>query len=438
VIERPPTKFVRSSGASIAYQVLGDAPIDLIVVGGPASHLDMEWEEPSIVRCFERLARFARLVRFDRRGTGLSDPLDSPMTLEQQMDDLGAVMDAVGVKEAALLGAVEGLCAMYAATYPERVSALVLVNVAASGADVVAEERRQQLLDIIENHWGEGRFLALFAPNRVGDPRFEDWWARYERASASPAMARKLLDLNIKTNLRSVLPSVRVPTLVTHNADNLLVPVELCREVASLIPGARFREFAAADLFWPDANGPIFDEFYDELEEFLTGRRQPREAERVLATVLFTDIVSSTDRAAKAGDHAWRALLDRHNEVVRDELQRWRGREVRTVGDGFVATFDGPARAVRCAQEIIEALARLGLDVRAGLHTGECELLDDDVAGIAVHIAARICAMAVGGEVLVSSTVNDLTVGSGLSFADRGVYALRGVPGEWRVYALSL
>ena len=434
MIERAQTKFARSGDARIAYQVLGDGSVDLIVVGGPASHLDMEWEEGSTVRCFERLARFARLIRFDRRGTGLSDPVADALTLEQQMDDLGAVMDAIGTKRVALVGSVEaGVCAMYAATYPERVTALVLFNVATAGSYVITEEQRGQLLDVIENHWGEGQFLGLFAPSRLGDSRFEEWWARYERASASPAMARKTLELFMRTDLRSVLPTVRVPTLVLHSSQNPLIPVELGREVASLIPGAQFREFPGVDMFWSDSNGP----FFDEVEMFLTGRRRPQEADRVLATVLFTDIVGSTDRAAAMGDHAWRELLARHNELVRLELERWRGREVKSLGDGFVATFDGPARAIRCAQAIVEVAGRIGLDVRAGLHTGECELLEDDVTGIAVHIASRLCTMAQGGEVLASSTVNELTVGSGLGFVEKGVHALRGVPGEWRVFALT-
>ena len=243
-----------------------------------------------------------------------------------------------------------------------------------------------------------------------------------------------LIDLNMQTDLRAVLPTVRVPTLVLHLSQNPLVPVELGREVASLIPGARFQEFPGTDLYqWPEADDPGTD----VIEEFLTGRRRPREPERVLATVLFTDIVGSTQRAAEVGDHAWRALLDRHNRLVREELESWRGREVKTLGDGFVATFDGPARAVRCAQAIVDRVAELGLEVRAGLHTGECELLNGDVAGIAVHIGARIGAMAGAGEVLVSSTVKDLAVGSGLEFRDRGVHALQGVPGEWRAYALE-
>lgn len=448
MLEPPPTRFARSGEAKIAYQIVGEGPVDLIVVGGPASHLDMQWDDPSPVRSFERSASFSRLVRFDRRGTGLSDPVDSPPTLEQQMDDLGAVMDAVGVERAALLGAVDaGLCAMFAATYGERVSHLVLVNVAPAGGVVLIEERAagegagvwegvrpEEVLDIIENHWGEGLMLRLFAPSRVGDRRFEEWWARFERAGASPTMARKIFDLNMQIDLRGVLPTVRVPTLVLHRTGNPLVPVELGREVAALIPGARFLEFPGADLYgWPDADSLAFD----EIEEFLTGRRRPRESERVLATVLFTDMVASTEHAARLGDNAWRELLDRHNEVVRAQLEHWRGREVKTLGDGFVATFDGPARAVRCAQATVDALAQLGIEVRTGLHTGECELLDGDVVGIAAHIGARILALGQAGEVIVSSTVKDLVVGSGLRFADRGVHALRGVPGEWRVYALA-
>jgi class 3 adenylate cyclase len=425
-----PTRFARSGDARIAYQVFGDGPVDLVVVGGPASHLDLQWDEPSTVRLFERFASFARLVLFDRRGTGLSDPTEGPPTLEQQMEDLDTVMDAAGLTRAAFIGAVDaGLCAMYAATYPERVSALVLVDVAPRGA--FTEDRRQQLLDLIENHWGEGRMLALFAPGRVGDRRFEEWWTRYERASTTPATMRTMTELFMRTDLRGVLPSVRVPTLVLHRRDNALVPVELGREVAALIPGARFVEIPGGDVWgWADPDNPGID----EIEEFLTGHRRPHEPERVLATVLFTDIVGSTGHAARLGDRAWRELLDRHNEIVREQLERWRGRELKSLGDGFLATFDSPARGVRA---IIDSLVELGVQVRAGLHTGECELLDGDVAGVAIHLGARIGALARGGEVLVSSTVKDLVVGSELRFTDRGAHALRGVPGEWRVYALA-
>jgi class 3 adenylate cyclase/pimeloyl-ACP methyl ester carboxylesterase len=434
-MERPPTRFARSGDAMIAYQVLGEGDLDLVLVGGPASHLDLQWEEPFSARGIERFASFARVLRFDRRGTGLSDPAQAAPTLEQQMDDMRAVLADAGFGRVAVFGAVEaGLSAMYVATYPDQVSALVLVNTPPSGGAVLTEDRRQQLLEIIENHWGEGDLLSLFAPSRASDPRFSEWWARFERGSVSPAMARRLVELNMQTDLRAVLPTVRVPTLVLHQTDNPLTPVELGRETAALIPGAKFLEFPGTDVYgWPGGDDPAMD----EVEEFLTGRRRPREPERVLATVLFTDICGSTEKAAEVGDQAWRELLDRHNQLVRAELEKWRGREVKTLGDGFIATFDGPARGARCARAIVEGVEALGLEVRAGLHTGECELLDGDVTGIAVHIGARISAMAGGGEVLVSSTVKDLAVGSGLQFSDRGVHALQGVPGEWRAYALE-
>jgi class 3 adenylate cyclase len=350
------------------------------------------------------------------------------------MDDLDAVLDAAGIEQVALVGAVEaGLSAMYAATHPDRVSALVLINVGVSGSLSLDDGRREQVLDLIENHWGEGRFLELYAPGRAGDRNFVDWWARFERSSVSPSMARKLVDLNASSDLSGVLPAIRVPTLVLHRRENPLVPLEAGRETAGLIPGARFVEAAGMDLYdWPAAHDPESD----LIEEFLTGRRPERSPERVLATVMFTDIVNSTDRASQVGDRAWRQLLDRHNAVVRDRLAQFRGREIKTVGDGFVATFDGPARAVRCAQEIVEGVGELELAVRCGLHTGECEFLDGDVGGIAVHIGARVGSLAAGGEVLVSSTVKDLVVGSDLGFEDRGAHELRGVPGEWRLYAL--
>lgn len=431
----PPTRYARSGDARIAYQVMGEGPPDVVFIGGPASHLDLMWEEPGTARSRRRLASYSRLLIYDRRGTGLSDPVDRPATLDQQMDDLDAVLDAAGIERPALFGAVEaGLSAMYAATHPDRVSALVLANVGVSGGLAMNDERREQLLDLIENHWGEGRFLELFAPSRAGDQRFVDWWTRFERSSVSPSMARKLVELNAGSDLRGVLPAIRVPTLVLHRRENPVIPVAAGREAAALIPGARFLEGPGVDLYdWPGADDPEAD----LIEEFLTGRAPERDPERVLATVLFTDIVGSTDRAAQVGDRAWRELLDRHNALVRDRLGRFRGREIKTVGDGFVATFDGPARAVRCAQEIVEGIRELDLAVRCGLHTGECEFLDGDVGGIAVHIGARVGTLARGGEVLVSSTVKDLVVGSELGFEDRGAHELRGVPGEWRLFSLD-
>jgi class 3 adenylate cyclase len=434
----PTTRYAKSGEASIAYQVIGEGPVDLVSVGGPASHIDLEWENPIAERALERLASFTRLVRFDRRGTGLSDPAERAPTLEQQMDDLRAVMDALGLERTALWGASDaGLGAMFAATYPERLTALILWGVTARGADVITPQMSERMLDALE-HYGEGRFGQLYAPSRVGDTQFEEWWARFERAVASPGMARKILELVLQSDLSGILPTIRVPTLVLHRSDDALVPLELGRDLASRIPDARFVETPGTDNYpwtgnWESEAEPILD----AVEEFLTGTRPSHEPDRVLSTVLFTDIVGSTERAATIGDRRWRELLGKHYAIVREQLKRWRGREVKTVGDGFVATFDGPARAVQCADTIVRAVEPVGLQVRAGVHTGECERIGDDVGGIAVHIGARVAALAEGGEVLVSSTVKDLVAGSGLDFVDRGENQLKGVPGEWHLFALE-
>ncbi len=433
MVAPPPTRYARSGDARLAFQVMGEGPPDVVFVGGPASHLDIQWEDPETARARQRYASFARIITFDRRGTGLSDPVDRPPTLDQQMDDLDAVLEAVAVERVALIAAVDGgLGATYAATHPNRVSALVLVNIAVSGGRGIDDERREQMLELIENHWGEGKFAQLYAPERARDPQFAEWWARFERSAVSPLIARRLVDMNVQRDLSGVLPAIRVPTLVLYRSGNPLIPLTSARAVAEAIPTARFVEAPGVDLYnWPGAEDPETD----LIEEFLTGRRAQRAPDRVLATVLFTDIVGSTERAANVGDHAWRELLDRHNAIIRELLARHRGREIKTLGDGFVATFDGPARAVRCAQEIVEQLDGLGLNVRCGLHTGECELLDGDVGGIAVHIGARVAALARAGEVLVSRTVTDLVVGSDIGFDDRGSHALRGVPGEWALYS---
>jgi class 3 adenylate cyclase len=428
-----PIRYARSGDARLAFHVMGEGPPDVVFIVGPASHLDILWEDREAARARERYASFARVITFDRRGTGISDPVERPPTLDQQMDDLDAVLDAVGVEQVALIATGDGgLCATYAATHPERVSALVLVNIAMSGVQMINEERRSQMLELIENHWGEGRFVHLYAPERARDPQFAEWWARFERSAVSPTTARHLIDMSLRIDLSGVLPAIRVPTLVLYRDATPLVSRDSARSVARAIPDARVVEANGVDLYiWPGADDPETD----QIEEFLTGRRPQRVPDRVLATVLFTDIVGSTERAAEVGDQAWRDLLDRHNAVIRDLLAAYRGREVKTLGDGFVATFDGPTRAVWCAREIVERLAALGLSVRCGLHTGECELLDGDVGGIAVHIGARIAALARGGEVLVSTTVKDLAVGSEIRFEGCGSHALRGVPGEWALYS---
>jgi class 3 adenylate cyclase len=432
-VSSPPTHYARSGDASIAYQVIGDRPCDLVVINGPASHLELMWEEPRTARTFRTMAEFARLIMFDRRGTGLSDPVSEPPTLEQQVDDLRAVLAAVGSERISIIGGSDlGLSALFAATYPEQVSALVLSGVAADGAHTLMGRGHEQMLEAIENNWGDGTLVEVFAPGQAGNPDFVEWWGRMQRSAVSPGMARKLMEMSAQTNLRAILPTISVPTLVIHSTGDRVVPVECGREVASLIPGARFVEYDGEDAYmWCDAPGLL------EIEEFLTGRRSAAPADRVLATVMFTDIVGSTERLSRVGDRRWRAQLEDHDRVIRDLLRRWRGREIKTSGDGFLATFDGPARAVSCGGDIVEELRELGLDVRVGLHTGECELRADDVTGIAVHIASRVMRAAGPGEVLASSTVKELVVGSGLRFEDRGAHALRGVDGEWRLYALD-
>jgi class 3 adenylate cyclase len=438
MLTSPTTRYAKSGDSSIAYQVFGEGNCSVVLVGGPASHLDLEWDNPIAERAFERMGSFARVVRFDRRGTGLSDPVERAPTLEQQMDDLRAVMDDAGLDQTAVwAGSDAGLGALFAASYPEQVSELVLWGVAGRGEDVVTPEVTERMLEALE-HYGEGRFVEIYAPSQVGNSQFEAWWARFERGVASPGMARKILELVLQSDIDAILPTIRVPTLVIHRSDDKLVPIELSRDLARRIPDARFVELPGTDNYpWTGDWAREVQPLLDEVEEFLTGERRSRGADRVLSTVLFTDIVGSTERAATLGDERWRELLARHDALVREQLEHWRGQEVKTVGDGFLATFDGPARAVRCAEAIVRSVERIGVRVRAGLHTGECERIGNDVGGIAVHIGARVAALAQGDEVLVSSTVKDLVVGSELSFSERGTHELRGVPGEWRLFALE-
>jgi class 3 adenylate cyclase len=431
-VSSPPTHYARSGDAAIAYQVLGDEPCDLVLITGPASHLELMWEEPRTARTFRGIARFARLILHDRRGTGLSDSSADPPTLEQQVDDLQAVLTAAGSQRAAIFGGSDlGLSALFAATYPDQVTGLVLSGVAPDGQHTLLGRSREQMLDAIENGWGNGTLASLYAPSQADNREFIEWWGRMQRSAVSPGMARRLMEMTQQTSLRDVLPTIRVPTIVIHARGDRFVPVESGREVAALIPGAKFIERDGDDAY-----GWLQTDWLADVEEFLTGRRSAPSGDRVLATVLFTDIVDSTSELSRVGDTRWRARLEDHDRIVRAALGHWRGREIKTSGDGFLATFDGPARAVRCAAEIVESVRSLGLSVRTGLHTGECELREDDVSGLAVHIAARVMHEAGSGEVLASSTVKDLVAGSGLRFADRGAHVLRGVPDEWRLYAL--
>ncbi len=439
----PETRYARSGDVHIAYQVVGEGPTDLVFVPGWVSNVEVLWEEPRVARFLERLASFARVILFDKRGTGLSDPVpeDGLPTLEQRMDDVRAVMDAAGSARAALFGFSEGgsMSVLFAATYPERTLALVTFGIFASrvwSEDypwAPTPEQREAWLSLIERDWGRDADLATLAPSVAEDAAFRRWFGRYMRLSASPRAAVALGRMNTRIDVRDVLPTIRVPTLVMHRRDDADARVEEARYIAARIPGARLVELDGADhlVFTGDADAVL-----GEIEEFLTGARGGTDADRVLTTVLFTDVVDSTRRAAELGDRAWSELLERHHALVRRELARFRGTEVGTTGDGFLATFDGPARAVRCAAAITAAVTALGLRVRAGVHTGEVERRADDVRGLAVHVGARVCALAGPGEVLVSRTVRDLVSGSGLAFAPRGSHALKGVPGEWDLFAV--
>ena len=438
----PETRYAKSGDVNIAYQVVGAGPRDLVLVPGWVSNIEVFWEEPGLSRFLRRLASFSRLILFDKRGTGLSDRVTDLPTLETRMDDVRAVMDAVGSERAALLGYSEGgpMCALFAATYPARTSALIMIG--SYGRRTWAPEypwgpTPEQLEDFFrmcEREWGGPVGLEARGPSVARDERFRQWWARLLRMGASPGANLALLRMNAEVDVRHVLPAVRVPTLILHSVGDRALDVRASRYMAERIPGAKYVELPGDDhLPWlSDA-----DAILDEVEEFLTGVRHGPEPDRVLATVMFTDIVGATERAVALGDRRWRDLLDAHHGLVRRELTRLRGHEVDTTGDGFLATFDGPARAIRCACAISDGARQLGLEIRAGLHTGECELIGNKVGGIAVHIGARVAASAAPGEVLVSSTVKDLVAGSGLRFSDRGVHTLKGVPGEWRLFAAA-
>ena len=440
----PKTEYARSGDVHIAYQVVGQGPLDLVYVPGWVSHVEQAWEEPTLARFLRRLGSFSRLIVFDKRGTGLSDrvPDDKLPTLEERMDDLRAVMDAAGSERAAVFGVSEGgnLCALFAATYPERTTSLVMFGTFAKriwSPDypwAPTPEKRQHEYELVEREWGNLMDLARYVPSKIGDQAFARHLTAYMRSAASPGAAVALLRMNTQIDIRLVLPTIRVPTLVIHRTGDRDAHVEEGRWLAARIPGARFVELPGDDhLPWVGDQDAILD----EIQEFLTGIRQSPELDRALATVLFTDIVGSTELAARLGDRAWQALLEQHHALVRRELDRFRGREVDTAGDGFFATFDGPARASRCACSIRDAVRQLGIEVRAGVHTGEVELTGEKIGGIAVHIGARVAATARASEVLVSSTVKDLVAGSGIGFTDRGIHELKGIPGEWHLFAAT-
>jgi len=443
-VDRPETRYARSGEISVAYQVVGGKPFDLIWVPGWISNVEESWEVPEYAHFLHRLASFSRLILFDKRGTGLSDRVsnDRLPTLEQRMDDVRAVLDAVGSERAAIVGASEGgnLSILFAATHPERVHALVLVAVYAKrlwSPDypwAPTPEQREQDTQLIEREWAGEMDVSQLAPSAAADPALMRRITTFFRRSASPGAAVALNRMNAQIDTRSVLPTIRVPTLVIQRAGDREVNAAEERWIASQIPDAKYVELAGDDhLPWLGDS----DALLDEVEEFLTGIRRGPDPDRILATVLFTDIVGSTERAAELGDRRWRELLAAHHATVRHQLEHWRGQEIDTAGDGFLASFDGPARAIRCACAIRDQVRTLGLEIRAGLHTGECERVGVKLVGLAVQTGARVAARAGPSEVLVSRTVKDLVAGSGIEFEARGTHSLKGVPGEWELFSVA-
>ena len=440
----PQTLYARSDNLHIAYPVVGDGPFDLLFIPGWVSNVEESWEQPGLATFLERLASFSRLILFDKRGTGLSDrvPNDRLPTLDERMDDVRAVLDAAGSRDVALFGHSEGgsMSVLFAATYPERTRALITFGIFAKRRRTPeypwapADTDRAATIADVEQHWATPELLAPLVPSRADDAAFLARLGTYFRRSASPGAAADLLRMNNEIDVTGVLSSIRVPTLLLHRADDRDALVAEGRWIASRIPNATFVELPGADhLFWVGDT----DSVLSEIEAFLTGVRPQPEPDRILATVLFTDLVASTETAARLGDRRWRELLLAHRAGVRSALARWRGDEIDTAGDGFLSVFDGPARAVRCALAIRDAAAADGLQIRAGVHTGEIERHGSAVTGLAVHIAARVIAAAGPGEVIASSTVKDLMAGSGVRWEDRGLRTLKGVPDEWHLYAVA-
>ena len=434
-------RFTRSGDVDVAYRVVEDGPVDLVYVQGSLTHLEVNWELPQFRRYCEQLAEFTRLILFDKRGMGMSDRVPGATTLEERMDDIRAIMGAVGSERAAVMGESEGgpLAMLFAAAHPERTVALIL-----QGAEVrertdedwpwgeSTQEEFEEAMATLPERFAKGLGIDRIAPSVAGQEWARAWRARVVTHAATPSSAEAFMRMAFNIDVRHVVPAINVPTLVVHTTGDKVCHVENARFLARTIPGARYVELPGEDhVPWFDPEPTVA-----EIREFLTGRREASTSDRVLATVLFTDLVGSTERAAELGDRRWRDLLEQHHAAVRRELARFDGREADTAGDGFFATFDGPARAIRCARAVVDALRPLGLEVRAGLHTGEVEVLGGKVAGIAVNIGARVAGQAGTGEVLVSGTVRDLVAGSGLEFEDRGTADLKGIPGEWRLFAV--
>lgn len=440
----PETKYTQSGDVSIAYQVVGSGPLDLLIVPGFISHLEQAWEDPAYSRFLRRLASFSRLIRFDKRGTGLSDRIAEIPTFEQRMDDVRAVMDATGSERATLFGISEGgpMSVLFAATYPERTSALVLYGSIARGAwapdypwGSKLDEGHEEWLEGWRKEWGGPYAIETWAPSVAHDAQFRQWWAKYLRLGASPSAVINVFRMNAAIDVRDILPAVHVPTLVLHRSGDRAVVVEHGRYLAQHIPGAKFVEQSGDDHLWWVGDS---ESITNAIQEFLTGEHHTMEPDRVLVTVLFTDIVDSTQHATEMGDRRWRGLIESHNKLMHTEINRFKGRVVKSTGDGFLATFDGPARAILCALAVSEEARRLGIEIRAGLHTGEVDLIDGDIGGITVHTAARVLAEARASEVWTSRTVKDLVAGSKFNFSEQGAFRLKGVSGDWSLFSVLL
>jgi class 3 adenylate cyclase len=431
-------KYARSDGIHIAYRVFGDGPRDMVLIPGTLSHVELYWEFPPNEYLLSRFTSFARLIAFDKRGQGLSDRV-ADQTIEERIGDVRAVMDAAGSEKATIFGWSEGgpMSLLFAATYPERTSDLVLCGSFASLKAYVSEENRDLILKRLDEHWGEGILVPINAPSKAKDKVFLQYFGKLERATASPGAIVALMRANFEIDARPILSTIHLPTLILHRVGDKTVPVEQGRYLAQHIAGAKYVELPGDDHLLQAFDQDVLDRLIDEVEEFITGERHRPALDRTLATVMFNDVVGSTEHATRLGDREWHELLTGYYAAVRKELGVFRGREVNTAGDGLLATFDGPARAIRCACAIRERVKPLGLQVRTGLHTGECELIGDDVGGIAVHIGARVASAANPDEVLVSSTVRDLVAGSGIKFTDRGPHTLKGLADEWRLFAVE-
>jgi len=439
----PETRYARRGDDYIAYQTVGNGPPDIVFMSAWFSHVDGRWEEPRFAAMLNRIATMGRLIVFDKRGSGASDPLAAAEpTWEDWADDISAVLEATDSERATVIGVGDSgpLAMLFAASHPQRVTSLVLINTGArlvQGPDYpwgLTSDQVERFLRRTRETWGTGGIADVFSPSASSDERYRQWWARYQRMGSSPGRSTTMARLVFAVDVRNVLSTIHVPTLIIHRKDFRFFPVELGRYLGEHIANAKYVELPGADgfIYLGDTDAVL-----SEVEEFVTGARHSPEADRILATILLTDMVGSTDRAARLGDQRWRAVLDTHDDIVRDQLRQFRGRLHRATGDGVLATFDGPARGIRCAQSLRDALREAGIDIRSGLHAGEIELRGDEIGGIAVHIAARIEAVAESGEILCSSTVKELVTGSDLAFVDRGRHQLKGVPQEWQIYAVQ-